>query len=75
MLKEQDKIIKGFELVYERLIKHKRQLNRPLIISIDKKIIEANPHKMPSTLEAYNKLLQSSPQKIFDTISAFPSVD
>ncbi len=57
LLEEQDKIIKGFALVYERLIEYKKRINRPLIISIHGKITEVDPHDMPSTLEAYNKQL------------------
>ncbi len=46
---EEDKIIKGLEEAYRRLIIQKRQTNRPMVVVLDGKITEVDPHEMPST--------------------------
>lgn len=49
-LKEEgDKIIKGLEEAYRRLIIHKRQINSPMVILRNGEIVEVDPHEMPST--------------------------
>jgi hypothetical protein len=37
------------EEAYRRLIIHKRQINRPMVVLRDGKITEVDPHKMPTT--------------------------
>ena len=46
---ERDKIVKGLEEAYRRLIIQKRQTNRPMVVVRDGKITEVDPHEMPST--------------------------
>ncbi len=46
---ERDKIVKGLEETYRRLIIHKRQTNRPMVVMRDGKITEVDPHDMPAT--------------------------
>jgi hypothetical protein len=46
---ERDKIVKGLEEAYRRLIIHKRQINRPMVVLRDGKITEVDPHDMPTT--------------------------
>lgn len=38
-----DKILKGLELVYERLIEYKKQKNSELVVMRGKKIVEIKP--------------------------------
>ena len=47
--KERDKIVKGLEETYRRLIIHKRQTNRPVVVMRNGQITEVDPHDMPST--------------------------
>lgn len=38
-----DKIVKGLDLVYERLLKFKKEKNSPLVIMKDGKIVKVIP--------------------------------
>lgn len=42
----ENKIVKGLELVYERLIEFKKAKNSPLAVMRDGKIVYLNPHDM-----------------------------
>jgi hypothetical protein len=44
--KEQAKIIKGMEKVYENLILFKKKMNSDLVILKDNKIVHVNPHNL-----------------------------
>lgn len=44
-----DKIVKGLELTYERLIEYKKKINSPMIVMRDGKITAVDPHDMPPT--------------------------
>jgi hypothetical protein len=46
-----DKIVKGLELAYERLVKYKRKINSPLIIEKDGKIIKLDPYEAPDKVK------------------------
>lgn len=41
---ERDKIIKGLEIAYTRLLEYKRKKNSPMVISREGKILEINPN-------------------------------
>lgn len=48
---ERDKIIKGLEEAYRRLVEFKRQKNSPMVISRNGEVIEINPNEiLPTTL-------------------------
>ncbi|MFB6306023.1 MAG: hypothetical protein ABEH43_03390 [Flavobacteriales bacterium] len=47
--KEIHKIIKGLERSYKKLINYKKQLNSPLIIQKNGKIVEVDPNELPPT--------------------------
>ncbi len=51
-LKEQrEKIVKGLELTYKKLIEFKKNKNSPLIISKNGEVIELDPEKaQPTTI-------------------------
>jgi hypothetical protein len=46
---ERDKIVKGLEETYKRLIEYKKKINRPLIIFKNGKIQAVDPNELPST--------------------------
>ena len=46
---ELEKIVKGLEEAYRRMIIFKRQKNSPVVVSIDGKVQKINPHDMPDT--------------------------
>ena len=46
---ERDKIVKGLEETYRRLVEFKKQKNSPLIIMRDGKIVAADPNSVPTT--------------------------
>ena len=48
-MENRDKIIKGLELAYMRLIEYKKYKKTPLIISKKGKIVEIPPEKMLPT--------------------------
>ncbi|HXA00729.1 MAG TPA: hypothetical protein VNW99_02005 [Cytophagaceae bacterium] len=48
---ERDKIIKGLELAYKKLVEFKKQKNSPLVVSENGKILELDPKDIsPTTL-------------------------
>ena len=52
---ERDKIVKGLEETYKRLIEFKKQKNSPMIIIREGKIIAADPNELsPTTLYKRN---------------------
>ncbi len=46
---EHDKIIKGLEEAYRRLVEFKKQKNSPLIVMQDGKIVALNPNEVSPT--------------------------
>lgn len=54
LIEERDKIVKGLELAYERLLVYKKQINSPMIVLKDGKITAVDPNKMPLTT-SYNR--------------------
>ena len=44
---ERDKIVKGLEESYKKLIEYKKQKNSPFIVLRDGKILEINPNELP----------------------------
>lgn len=54
--KEREKIIKGLEETYRRLIEFKKQKNSPLIIMKDGKITAVDPHDMEPTMKIRDEL-------------------
>ena len=46
---ERDKIVKGLEETYRRLIEFKKQKNSPMIVLGGGKITAVDPHRMPPT--------------------------
>lgn len=48
------KILKGLELVYERLVQFKRSKNSPIIVSRNGKIVELNPFEVPDKITDKN---------------------
>ena len=52
---ERDKIVKGLEETYKRLVEYKKQKNSPMIVLRDGKIVEVNPNEiLPTTLYKRN---------------------
>lgn len=52
---ERDKIVKGLEETYKRLIEFKKQKNSPMIIIREGKIVAADPNELsPTTLYKRN---------------------
>ncbi len=47
--KERDEIVKGLEETYRRLVQHKREKNRPLVVIRDGKITEVDPNEISPT--------------------------
>lgn len=51
LIEQREKIVKGLELTYKKLIEFKKNKNSPLIISENGKIIELDPEKaQPTTI-------------------------
>lgn len=46
---ERDKIVKGLEEAYRRLVEFKKMKNSPLIVLRDGKIVALDPHTVPAT--------------------------
>lgn len=42
-----DKIIRGLELAYEKMIEFKKSKNTPLVVSKNGKVVEIDPHEAP----------------------------
>lgn len=48
---ERDKIIKGLEEAYRKLVDFKKQKNSPMVVSKNGEILEINPNEiLPTTL-------------------------
>ncbi|MCD4734538.1 MAG: hypothetical protein K8R53_00715 [Bacteroidales bacterium] len=47
---ERDKIVKGLEESYKKLIEYKKQKNSPFIVLRDGKILEINPNELPQEI-------------------------
>ena len=46
---QSDKIVRGLELTYKRLIEFKKSKNSPLVVSRNGKVVKLDPHEVPST--------------------------
>jgi hypothetical protein len=52
---ERDKIVKGLEETYKRLVEYKKQKNSPLVVIRHGKIVELDPNEiLPTTLYKRN---------------------
>ncbi|MEX2231915.1 MAG: hypothetical protein WD824_07140 [Cyclobacteriaceae bacterium] len=54
---ERDKIVKGLEEAYRKLVEFKRQKNSPMVISRNGEIIEVNPNEILPTTVYKRKIL------------------
>jgi hypothetical protein len=53
---ERDKIVKGLEETYKRLVEYKKQKNSPLVVIRHGKIVELDPNEiLPTTLYKRNE--------------------
>jgi len=46
---ERDKIVKGLEETYRRLVEFKKQKNSPLVVSRNGEVVEIQPNDIPPT--------------------------
>nr|WKN38175.1 hypothetical protein K4G66_05610 [Tunicatimonas sp. TK19036] len=46
---ELDKIARGLEEAYRKMIIFKRQKNSPVVVSVNGEVREVDPHEMPDT--------------------------
>ena len=46
---ERDKIVKGLEETYKRLVEFKKQKKSPMIVIREGKIVAVNPNEIPPT--------------------------
>lgn len=53
---ERDKIVKGLEEAYRRLVVYKKQKNSPLIVSRNGKVLEIDPNEIQPTVTYRRKL-------------------
>ena len=47
---ERDKIVKGLEETYKRLVEYKKQKNSPMIVVRNGKIVALDPNDVPPTV-------------------------
>ncbi len=47
---ERDKIVKGLEETYKRLVEFKKQKNSPMIVIRDGKVVSVDPHEIRPTI-------------------------
>jgi len=47
---ERDKIVKGLEEAYRRLVEYKKQKDSPMIVSKNGEILEINPNEIQPTI-------------------------
>jgi len=47
---ERDKIVKGLEEAYRRLVEYKKQKDSPMIVSRNGEILEINPNEIQPTI-------------------------
>lgn len=52
---QRQKIVKGLELAYERMIEFKKYKKTPLVVSIDGKVVEIAPEDAPQTTTYHRK--------------------
>ena len=50
-MENRDKIIKGLELAYQRLVEYKKYKKTPLIVSRKGKVVEIAPEKILPAIE------------------------
>jgi len=50
-ISERNKIIKGLELAYQRMVEFKKSKNSPIIISKDGKVVEVSPFEAKPTVK------------------------
>jgi len=55
IIEEKNKIARGLELAFQRLLEFKKQKNSPLIIMKDNKIIEVSAEEFMKNRSAYHK--------------------
>ncbi|HTN35508.1 MAG TPA: hypothetical protein VL053_00450 [Arachidicoccus sp.] len=55
IIEEKNKIVRGLELAFQRLLEFKKQKNSPLIIMKDNKIIEVSAEEFLKNRSAYHK--------------------
>jgi len=53
---ERDKIVKGLEEAYRRLVEYKKQKNSPLIVSRNGEVLEIDPNEIHPTVTYRRKL-------------------
>lgn len=46
---ERDKIVKGLEETYRKLVEYKKRINSPMIVMRDGKIVAVDAHEMSPT--------------------------
>jgi hypothetical protein len=46
---ERDKIVKGLERAYEKVVAFKKEKNTPMVVSRNGKIVEIQPEDIPPT--------------------------
>lgn len=52
---ERDKIVKGLEETYRKLVEYKKQKNSPMVVMRNGKIVEVDPNEiLPTTLYKRN---------------------
>jgi sulfur carrier protein ThiS len=47
---ERDKIVKGLEETYRKLVEFKKAKNSPFVVVRNGKIVEIDPHEVPPTI-------------------------
>ncbi len=55
MKEERDKIVRGLEETYRRLVEYKKQINSPMVVIRDGKITEVDAKDMPPTVSYRRK--------------------
>lgn len=53
---ERDKIVKGLEEAYIRLVEYKKQKNSPLVVSRNGEVLEIDPNEIQPTVTYKRKL-------------------
>ncbi|WP_157494132.1 hypothetical protein [Fulvivirga imtechensis] len=54
---ERDKIIKGLEETYRKLIEFKKQKKTPIVVSKNGEIVEINPNEIQPTTSYWRKII------------------
>ena len=50
-INERNKIIKGLELAYQRMVEFKKSKNSPIVVSKDGKVVKLDPFKAKPTIK------------------------